>query len=154
MCEAYDISKIVMDEGALGKKIAEEFRRRKHIPVQPADKARKMENVAFLNDYLRLGKFKARSGSKFASDAAKVQIDWDRTTPDRLVVKDTYHSDIIDAVLYAFKEAHAWTYQKPKPAHKYLTPEWQAEEATRMEREAEAHFERMAELESTNKTWS
>lgn len=122
MMKRYDIQKIIMDEGALGKKIAEEIRRRKGVPVQPADKARKMENVAFLNDYLRLGRFKAKKDSMFAHDSQMVQIDWEKTTPDRLIVKDSFHSDIIDAVLYAFKESPAFTYEKaiekPKPETK------------------------------------
>lgn len=146
MIKKYDIAKIVMDEGALGKKIAEEIRRRKHIPVQPADKARKMENVAFLNDYLRLGKFKARRDSRFAQDSYQVQIDHEKTTPDRLVVKAGFHSDIIDAVLYAFKESPAFTYSEPKPKHKWGTPEWAEDEVSEMERATIEHLEREEEL--------
>lgn len=114
MMGKYDLQKIIMDEGALGKKVAEEIRRRKRIPVQPADKARKMENVAFLNDWLRLGRFKAKKDSRFAADSYMVQIDWDKSSPDRLVVKKSFHSDIIDSVLYAFKESPAFTYEKAK----------------------------------------
>lgn len=133
MMKKYDIAKIVIDQGGLGAKIAEELRRRKHIPVQAADKARKMENVAFLNDWLRLGRFKAKSASTFAQDSYRVQIDWDKTTPDRIRVKDGFHSDIIDAVLYAFKESPAFTYQKPidKPIHG--TKAWADAEAQMME---------------------
>jgi hypothetical protein len=132
MIKKYDIAKIVMDEGALGKKIAEEIRRRKHVPVQPAEKQRKMENVAFLNDYLRLGKFKARKTSRFASDSYQVQIDYERTTPDRIVVKKGFHSDIIDAVLYAFKESPAFTYSEPKTKPKVGTKEWGKEQEEEM----------------------
>lgn len=110
----YSPAKIVMDEGGLGKKIAEEIRRRHAIPVHPADKARKQENVELLNDHLRLGKFKAKANSRFAQDSYLVQIDWDRTTPDRIVVKKKPHSDIIDAVLYSFKESPAYTQVIPK----------------------------------------
>lgn len=141
LVKKYDIAKIVIDAGALGKKIAEEIRRRKHIPVQAADKTRKSENVAFLNDYLRLGKFKAKADSRFASDSYQLQIDHDKTTPDRLVVKKGFHSDIIDAVLYAFKESPAFTYQKPVEKPKYGTKEWAEAEVTDMERAAQDHFE-------------
>lgn len=143
----YDIQKIVMDTGGLGAKIAEEFTRRKHIPVQAADKKRKFENVTFLNDWLRLGKFKARKTSKFAKDANQLQIDWEKTTPDRLVVRDTFHSDIIDSVLYAFKESPAFTYRDPPKTFKIGTPEWQKREAEDMERRAEEHFAEQAEKE-------
>lgn len=140
LSKKYDIAKIVMDEGALGKKIAEEMRRRKNIPVHPADKARKFENVAFLNDWLRQGKFLARKDSVFAQDSYQLQIDHEKTTPDKLVVKKGFHSDIIDAVLYAFKESPAFTYQAPPPKPQYGTKQWADQEAEEMERIAEEHF--------------
>lgn len=138
--DKYDISKLVIDEGGLGKKLAEELRRRHHIPVQPADKARKMENVAFLNDALRNGKFKAKATSRFASDSYGVQIDHEKTTPDKIVVKKGFHSDIIDAVLYGFKESPAYSYQKPIVQPKYQTPEWYEKEVVDMEKNAEDYF--------------
>lgn len=150
MMEKYDISKIVMDEGALGKKIAEEIRRRRHLPIMPADKLRKMENVAFLNDYLRLGKFKAHRDSRFARDSYLVQLDWEKSTATRLIVKDNYHSDIIDAVLYAFKESPAYTYQKQQDKPKYLTPEWASQEVTRMEEDATEYFTKLEEAALNN----
>lgn len=145
--DKYRISKLVIDEGGLGKKLAEELRRRHHIPVQPAEKSRKMENVAFLNDALRTGKFKARRDSHFAQDSYSVQIDYEKTTPDKIVVKKGFHSDIIDAVLYGFKESPAFTYQKPVPIPKYQTPEWYAKQVTDMEKSAEEYFEKQHKLE-------
>jgi len=115
MYKKYDISKAVIDEGGLGKKIAEELRRQKGLPIHQADKAQKQQNVEFLNDALRLGHFKAKSNSKFVEDSYLVQIDWDKSRPDTIVIKKTPHSDIIDAVLYAFKECPAWAYEKPGP---------------------------------------
>lgn len=115
----YDVYKIVMDEGGLGKKIAEDLRQRFGCPIEPADKAHKQSNVEFLNDYLRLGRFKADKNSRFAQDSYLVQIDREKTTPTRTVLKKTPHSDIIDAVLYAFRESYSYTHQKdpePKPA--------------------------------------
>jgi hypothetical protein len=147
MIKKYDIAKIVMDEGALGKKIAEEIRRRKHIPVQPAEKQRKMENVAFLNDYLRLGKFKARKDSRFAADSYQLQIDYERSTPDRCVVKKGFHSDVIDSVLYAFKESPAFTYSEPTKRAPKGTPEWGKEEEAVMEEAALEHFTAQEEAE-------
>ena len=120
----YDCSKMVIDEGGLGKKLAEEMRRRHHIPVQAADKARKQENVEFLNDHLRTGKFKAKSGSRFAQDSMLVEIDRDKSTPDKIRISDKYHSDIIDAVLYAFKESPAYTYQEPPKLPAKGSKEW------------------------------
>lgn len=136
----YPVRKMMIDEGGLGKKIAEELRRRYQIPVQPADKARKMENIAFLNDALRTGRFKAKSTSRFAQDSFLLEIDREKSTPDKIKVKDTFHSDIIDAVLYAFKESPAFYYQAPISKPAYGTPAWAAEEVTEMERAAEQYW--------------
>lgn len=141
----YDIAKLVIDEGGLGKKLAEEMRRRHHIPVHPADKSRKMENVAFLNDALRTGRFKARHDSRFAQDSLSVQIDHEKSTPDKIVVSKGFHSDIIDACLYAFKESPAFTHQQPIVKPKPQTPKWYEQEVTDMERAAEEHFKKLEE---------
>lgn len=118
----YSFHKMVIDAGALGKKITEELINRHSLPFVAAEKARKQENAEFLNGALRLGHFKARAENKtedktsamgrFAQDSYLVQIDWDKSTPDKIVVKKAPHSDIMDAVLYAFKESPAYTYQE------------------------------------------
>jgi hypothetical protein len=120
----YDITKIVMDTGGLGKKIHEEITRRHAIPIFPADKMRKQENVELLNDNLRLGLFKAKADSRFVMDSYQVQIDWDKSTPDRIVIKKNPHSDIIDAVLYAYKETQAFYYEPPVHKLVYGTKAW------------------------------
>lgn len=143
----YDIAKMVIDEGGLGKKLAEEMRRRHSIPVHGADKARKQENVEFLNDALRLGRFKAKSSSRFAQDSYLVQVDWDKSTPDRIIVKKKPHSDIIDAVLYSFKESPAYAMTMTKAGPKYGTKEWADAQEHLMWESAQEHFAKQAELE-------
>ena len=138
----YNCSKIVVDQGGLGKKIAEEIRRRHHIPLIAADKARKFETINFLNDALRTGRFKAKSDSRFAQDSALVEIDKDRSTPDKIRVSNRYHSDIHDAALYAFKESPAYTYQAPIKHVTQYTQEWFQKEHERM---------LQAELDAVNK---
>lgn len=140
LTKRYDIAKMVIDQGGLGLKVAEEIRRRHHIPVIGAEKQRKQETVAFLNDHLRLGRFKAKAASQFAQDSYLIQIDYEKTTPDKIVIKKNYHSDIIDAVLYAFKESPAFTYQKPVEKPKKGTEAWAEEEVSEMERQAEEYF--------------
>lgn len=151
--DKYNVSKLMIDEGGLGKKIAEEIRRRFHVPVMAADKIRKMENVAFLNDALRTGRFKAKKNSRFAQDSYLLEVDRDKSTPDKLKVKDNFHSDIIDAVLYAFKESPAFSYQAPKPVYQRGTPEWAQEEVDEMERKAEEHFEALEQAERGFNAW-
>jgi hypothetical protein len=120
----YDISKMVIDQGGLGKKIAEEIRKRHQIPVQPADKARKMEHVKFLNDALRTGRFKAKRDSKFAQDSYLVEIDRDKSTPDKIKVSEKFHSDICDAVLYSWVASPAYGYTAPVAKPQIHTREW------------------------------
>lgn len=136
----YEVTKIVMDMGGLGLKMGEEMIRRHQIPVEAADKARKMENIEFLNDALRTGKFKAKSASRFAQDSYLVEIDRDKSTPDRIKVSDRFHSDIIDAVLYAFKcsPAYCWEPAKAKAPH-WGTKAWADQQSREMfEKELES----------------
>lgn len=142
----YDPSKIMIDEGSLGKKMAEEMRRRHGLPLTAANKARKMETVKFLNDHLRTGRFKAKKSSQFVKDSYLLQIDWEKCRPDKIVVKDTFHSDIIDAVLYAFKESPAYTHRAPIVPPKVGTKEWYEAEETRMLEEAEEWALKQKEL--------
>jgi hypothetical protein len=137
----YNVYKIVMDEGGLGKKIGEDIRHRFQCPIEPADKAHKQNNVEFLNDALRLGRFKAPKDSRFAKDSYLVQIDWSKSTPKRIALKPGFHSDVIDAVLYAFRESYAFAHQDP-PGKLYPgTKEWAEAQSSQMwEKELEGHM--------------
>jgi len=137
----YNTYKIVLDEGGLGKKIAEDIRSRFGCPLQPADKAQKQSNVEFLNDSLRLGNFKAKQNSRFAQDSYQIQIDWEKTTPGKIVIKKKPHSDIIDAVLYAFRESQAHTYQKPVAAPPYGSKAWAKQQEEDLWQAAVDHFD-------------
>jgi hypothetical protein len=142
----YKPVKTVIDQGGLGLKIAEEMRRRHGVNVEAADKKLKSENVGVLNDQLRIGKFKAKSASRFAQDSYLIQIDWVKSTPDKIVIKKDPHSDIIDAILYAHKESYAFTHtpekQPPKPGSK----EWADMQSTAMWEAELAGFQAEADL--------
>lgn len=155
LSDKYKVSKMVIDEGGLGKKLAEEMRRRHHLPVQAADKVRKQENVAFLNDALRTGRFKAKYDSNFVKDSFLVEIDRSKSTPDKIKLSDKYHSDIIDAVLYAFRESSAFTYQAKKVKPVWGSKEWQDAQGDEMWDAAQEHFSEQAEImkNATNIGW-
>lgn len=142
----YPITKMIIDEGGLGKKLAEEMRRRHAIPVHPADKQRKQETVEFLNDALRLGNFKAKKDSRFAQDSYLIQIDWDKSTPDKIVIKKKPHSDIIDSVLYSFKESPSYTYVAPTKGPVKGTKEWADAMQDALWESASTHFGEEAEM--------
>lgn len=123
MQRKYNPHKMVIDTGGLGKKIAEELKERYGIPLEAADKLRKQENIEIMNDALRLGNLKTKSTSRFVDDSYLIQVDWDKSTPDKIVKKGP-HSDVIDAVLYAFKESPAYNFTPPEEKPQLGTPEY------------------------------
>ena len=137
--DKYEPLKIVMDMGGLGKKLAEELKKRYALPVVAAEKSRKFEFIELLNDALRTGKLRAASNSQFAQDCYLVE--WDRRTPQKLAIKDTFHSDITDAVLYAYREALHWLYEPAKPQVDKHTPEWYKKIEETMEADAISRLE-------------
>jgi hypothetical protein len=99
--DKYKPIKMVLDAGALGKKIQEEIKTRHGLPVEAATKERKLEFIELLNDDLRTGRFKAIPNSVFEEDS-KILV-WDYDSAIRKV-SDRTHSDIADAALYAWRE--------------------------------------------------
>ena len=107
----YEPLAVVMDTGGLGKKIAEEIRMRYSLPIKAAEKADKFTHIELLNNAMRTGTFFAPADSRFAQDCMLVEWDRERSRGDKLVVSDRYHSDICDAVLYAFRESLHWLHE-------------------------------------------
>ena len=128
----YDITKIVVDTGGLGKKITEEISKRYKVPMVAAEKTRKAEYIGLLNDSLRTSRFKVKASSLFAHDSQKLEWDWDKSTPDRMVVSDRFHSDICDAVLYAWRESYSYTFQQAPKELEYGSQAWSNAEAEAM----------------------
>ncbi len=125
LIKKYNPMAVVMDTGGLGKKIAEEMRKRYSLPIKAAEKSRKFEYIELLNDAMRTKKFFAKSGSAFAADCHLVEWDRAKSTGDRLVVSEAYHSDICDSILYAWRETMAWLEQPEPVKPKTGSREWQ-----------------------------
>lgn len=136
---------IVADFAALGMKIAEEISMRTSVPVEAADKMRKLEHIEWLNDAMRTDKFFAPSSSRFAQDCALVE--WDRSKFEKPKISDRFHSDICDAVLYAYVKALHWLHVPAPPQRaRFGTVEWHAEEQLRQQQQLDADLE--AELDA------
>ena len=101
LVEKYKPIRMEIDAGALGRKISEEIIRRHSIPVHAADKHRKMEYIELMNDDLRTGKLMIKNNSRCAEDMALVQ--WDVLTKEKRTISNSFHSDVTDAVLYAWR---------------------------------------------------
>ena len=137
--DLYNPIRMVMDAGALGKKIQEELRMRHGLNIEAADKTRKIEFIELLNDDLRTEKFKAFKSSLFEEDCMLVQ--WDKDSkirnPERPKISDTYHSDICDAVLYAWRECRHYLSEKPKEKIEDFTDAYMQELEAREAEECE-----------------
>jgi hypothetical protein len=129
----YNPVKMILDAGALGKKIQEEIRIRHGLNTVAAQKERKHEFIELLNDDLRSGRFKAPVGSKFEQDCAVLVWEFNQGVKQ---ISDRTHSDISDAILYAWKECrHYFEKQAAKAAPSRDSNEYMAQLE---EREAEA----------------
>ena len=98
----YQPVKMVMDAGALGRKIQEEIRQRHGIHLEAAEKHRKHEFIELMNDDLRTAKLKCVPDSRFEQDS--LLVTWDRSDPIKPKISDVYHTDVGDAVLYGWRE--------------------------------------------------
>lgn len=139
----YNPIKMVLDAGALGKKIQEEILQRYGLNLEAAEKNRKIEFIELLNDDLRTDKFRAFDSSIFQEDCMLVQ--WDKESkirnPERPKISDTYHSDICDAVLYAWRECKHFLAEKtllpPKAGTDEYMEELEAKEAEKLKNQQE-----------------
>jgi hypothetical protein len=146
--ERFKPQAVICDMGGLGKKIAEELQERTGIPIEAADKQRKLEHIELMNDALRTSKFFAPAESRFAEDC--MLVEWDKTNPEKPKISDRFHSDICDAVLYAWRHCQQWLYVPPKSAApKINTPEWRAERQAQQQRELDEAAEREFEQNAT-----
>ena len=131
----YKPVKMTFDAGALGKKIAEEIKTRHGLPLEAAQKERKLEFIELLNDDLRTGRFKAFKGSTFEQDSDVIVWDYDSGIKK---VSDRTHTDIGDAILYAWKECKHYfeieAVKKPNGVHTAaFMEELEEKESTAME---------------------
>jgi hypothetical protein len=132
---------VVADTGGLGAKVALEMSSRHHLPVVAAKKQDKWSNIALLNGACAHGEFYAPATSAFATEAVKVEKDWDKSTPDRIEIKG-HMPDICDSVLYGFVESLAWISKEPEDRPAPGTPEAAAAEARLMFEAARRAVER------------
>ena len=110
--------------------------------VKAAEKSRKFEYIELLNDALRTGKFKAKPDGIFAQDCMLVEYDKSKSNGDKFVVSDAYHSDITDAVLYAYRESLHWIAEVvEQPLPKAGSDEWMAQQIAQIEAQLKADLD-------------
>jgi hypothetical protein len=123
--------RMVMDCGALGLPIAEEFRRRHGLPIEAAEKTDKAAAQNLINADFNRQRCWILRGSKYGSQLAVLPRDQDR--PER--EDQDMPNDLCDAGLYGWREAIHWAHRpevvQPKPG----SPEWQSAVLARMKKE-------------------
>jgi len=108
----------IMDEGGLGKLIAEELRNRDHISCSPAEKTDKAGWIELLNGALLQGELVVTDPSS-PLIGEWINLQWDQDNPGK--EHDSYDNHCADACLYAFRKAYSYAYRPPAP--KPLTEE-------------------------------
>lgn len=131
---AHKVSAIVADAGALGAKVVLELNNRHHLAVIAAKKADKFANIELLNAACVNGEFYAKAGGQFASEAPKVQRDWDKSTPTKIEIKG-HMPDICDSTLYGYVESLSWLSKPVEEPPAPGSPAW-------AEQQRKAMFER------------
>jgi hypothetical protein len=142
LVKKYNPISMVMDAGALGKKIQFEFARRFSLGIKAAEKNRKFEYIELMNDAFRTKKFYARPDGRFAEDSMRVEWNKDKSNGDKLVISDRFHSDITDATLYAFRESLHFMAEDLPTAIKAGSVEWVEKQKVDMEETARTMMEK------------
>lgn len=106
----FPIYKIIIDQGALGKKIAEEMRIRHGIVMEAAQKSEKLSYIELMNSDLRKGHIKLLPQSMYQEEIEL--LTWDRTGA-KPIEDPRQENHLCDAGLYAWREARHFT-AKPK----------------------------------------
>lgn len=107
----YPGAQCVMDCGALGLPIAEEFRTRYNLPIIAADKRDKLAGIELLNGDLRTGKIFARHNSRLTEEWQQLQFDPKVSLRDPQARREDPHmpNDAADSALYAYRfSRHYW----------------------------------------------
>jgi hypothetical protein len=110
----YNIIRTVVDEGGLGKSIAEEWRRRYLLNVHPAQKRDKRLFIEEVNGALILGKLKISEEASALVDEMRELVWLDE---DRKVENPACDNHCTDACIYSYREARAYLFapEKEKP---------------------------------------
>ena len=105
--------RIVADTGGLGLKVVNDLMDRTGLFIEAADKQGKFAAYRILDAALRKGHFLLPEGSRAEEDSYKLA--WDREDGDTKV-SDRFHSDILDAILYAYRGCRSYDFTLREPA--------------------------------------
>lgn len=138
--EKYDFSYIVADSGGFGKGYVEEMKQRYSIPIEAAEKTRKLGYIELLNGDLQAGAihFYKHKNQELLDEMG--QLPWkenDDGTPDRTTIDDRFSDHLCDALLYGWRACRQYFYDPEFEGIKPHSDAWWAEKEDAMEREVE-----------------
>lgn len=142
MCGGGEWSAVVVDEGALGKGYAGEFRQRHSIPARPAEKEKKLAFRRHLRGALRDGYVQIVEPMNEALIAECESLEWNKEGTDN---EKGASNHLTDALLYGWRYALAYASEPPSDPARPGTPEFEAQEEDRMERSVVESIEEAAE---------
>lgn len=124
---------MVIDGGALGKKINEELNQRHSLFLEPADKQNKFAFIELLNSDLRLGYTKIRSNSELAGEMKQLTYDEKEFTENKKFVEDSYlDNHLCDAFLYSWRYIYSYVWKSQPPEVIVGSEEWNQRETETM----------------------
>jgi phage terminase large subunit len=119
LIDEHKIATVVIDEGGLGKAIAEEFRARYGINLKAAQKRDKRLYIELFNAELKEGRIKALEDCPVIEQWNS--LNWDE---GKQVEKPGQSNDCADAVLYAWRESYYYLEQVRQAKPKYGSAEY------------------------------
>jgi Terminase large subunit, T4likevirus-type, N-terminal len=142
LIKTHNVASVVIDEGGLGKAIAEEFRTRYQIPCEAAQKRDKRLFIELFNSELQAARVLV------PEDSAVIE-EWQSLTwaDGKQVENPGQPNDCSDAVLYAWRKSYYYREQTPQAAPKRGTVEYYDEQ----ERQILADKERVLKQRSGSK---
>lgn len=119
----FRFSRIIGDEGGLGKGYAESMRRYNHIPVEPAEKTNKAGYIDLINGHYAEGLLRIVRPSNRALIEEIVTLPW---ADNKKHEADGFDNHLTDALLYVWRASTAYL---TKPVVNTQTPAQQAAQA-------------------------
>lgn len=147
--DLYSPISMVADHGGLGKAICEEFNRRYHLQIKPAEKTKKAAYIELFNGDLIGGAIKIPFGSPLEIEMRVHQWDPDRPGKE----DDRTQNDLCDAALYGFRECRHFLGEVPIKGPEKDTPAYHEKVAQAMLEAEIENLEQQEKAEKANKAW-
>ena len=112
--EKWDPVAIIVDAGALGKQIAEDYRSRGGLPVQPAVKHDKAKAIETMDSDVKNGNFLLLEGSVLDKEMTELRWDQKKWLTGKKEFAPGCDDHCTDAAIYVHRECHHYLSDKPR----------------------------------------